>query len=160
MNIIRSARKYVWFVTPYLVLTDQLADELISAAKRGLDVRIITPGIPDKKIIYQLTRSYYKNLLEGGVRIFEYTPGFCHAKMCLSDGRVGVVGSINLDFRSLFFHFEDAVFMAGGAVLDDLYDDFTAMFRVSKEVDVETVNHRPVPVRIFQLLVRLLAPLL
>ena len=160
MNIIRSARKYVWFVTPYLVLTDQLADELISAAKRGLDVRIITPGIPDKKIIYQLTRSYYKNLLEGGVRIFEYTPGFCHAKMCLSDGRVGVVGSINLDFRSLFFHFEDAVFMAGGAVLDDLYDDCTAMFRVSKEVDVETVNHRPVPVRIFQLLVRLLAPLL
>ena len=100
MNVLNSAREYAYFITPYLLIGDEMKKAFTLAARRGVDVRIITPGIPDKKFVYQATRSYYNRLVKKGVRIFEYTPGFCHAKQCVSDDKAAVVGTINLDYRS------------------------------------------------------------
>ena len=104
-----GAHDYAWFITPYLIITDEMCHALSMAAKRGVDVRIITPGIPDKKLVYKLTRSYYNGLARNGVRIFEFTPGFCHAKMSIADDLVATCGTINLDYRSLYHHFENGL---------------------------------------------------
>lgn len=96
----------MYITTPYLIITDEMERELRLAVKRGVDVRIVTPGIPDKKLVYRITRSYYEPLCSAGVRIYEYTPGFCHAKQWVCDDEVSVVGTINMDYRSLYLHFE------------------------------------------------------
>lgn len=105
-EMLYAASDYVWFYTPYLMLGDSLFDAFIRAAKRGVDVRIIMPGIADKKVVFRLSRSYYRQLIEAGVKIYEYTPGFVHAKGCICDDKLAVLGSVNLDYRSLFLHFE------------------------------------------------------
>ena len=109
--MVNKAERYCYFMTPYLIITDELAHALSLASKRGVDVRIVTPGIPDKKPIYRVTRSFYNVLAENGVRIFEWTPGFCHAKMSVADDRLATCGTINLDYRSLYHHFENGCFM-------------------------------------------------
>ena len=124
INILNSAKKYVYITTPYLIIDYTLLNAIKNAALRGVDVRIITPHIPDKKIIFNLTRSYYKELIEVGVRIFEYEPGFIHAKNFVSDDVIGVVGTINLDYRSLVHHFECAAWIYDSDVLLDVKDDF------------------------------------
>ena len=106
LDILSQAQRYVYIYTPYLAVGEEMLDALKSAAKRGVDVRLILPGIPDKKLVFRLSRSYYLPLLRAGVRIYEFTPGFLHAKCYVSDDRVAVVGSINMDYRSLFLHFE------------------------------------------------------
>lgn len=157
MNMIKNAKRYIYFMTPYLIISDEMTRELQLAAKRGVDVRIITPGIPDKKMIYQATRSYYSNLLQSEVRIFEYTPGFCHGKQCVCDDETAVVGSINLDYRSLYLHFEDAVFLYQCDAVADVKKDFEQTFPVCREVhQVE----KSLPVRIWQSILRLFAPLM
>lgn len=108
LNVINGAKRYVYFMTPYLIIDSEIQTALCLAAKRGVDVRIITPGIPDKKMVWDLTRSYYPDLLAAGVRIYEYTPGFLHSKVCVCDDQLAVVGTINLDYRSLYLHFENA----------------------------------------------------
>ena len=108
--------------------------ELTLAAQRGVDVRIITPGIPDKKLIYRVTRSYYPALARAGVRIFEYTPGFMHAKQMLADGKTAAVGTINLDYRSLYHHFENGVLMHGCRAVNDILRDFEDTFAKCCEV--------------------------
>ncbi len=158
MNILNTAQDYVWISTPYLVLSDEMSRALTLAAKRGVDVRILTPGIPDKKIVYQITRSYYGALVAGGVRIFEYTPGFNHAKVTVSDDATAVVGSINLDFRSLYLHFEDAVLFHGGQVVSDVKQDFEHIWSQSQEV-TERYAHRGLGLRVWQSVLRLIAPL-
>ena len=112
ISMANKAEKYCWFMTPYLIITDEMAHALTLAAKRGVDVRIITPGIPDKKMIYSVTRSFYHGLVKDGVRIYEWTPGFCHAKMSVADDCMATCGTINLDYRSLYHHFENGCFMA------------------------------------------------
>ena len=159
MGMLQTARKYCWFVTPYLVITDELCREFEIAVKRGIDVRIITPGIPDKKVVYAITRSYYNELARNGVRIFEYTPGFCHAKMCIADGQCATVGTLNLDFRSLYLHFEDGVYLYNCKAIKDIEDDFKKMFEVSTEVTDKYHSHRSVPLRISQCALRIVAPL-
>ena len=104
------------------------------AAKRGVDVRIITPGIPDKKTVFAITRSYYSGLVRQGVRIFEFTPGFCHAKVCLCDGTIASVGTSNLDYRSLYHHFENNVLFTGCDAIKEVAADFEDMFRKCTEV--------------------------
>ena len=94
-----------------MILDDNLQTALINAAKRGVDVRIITPGIPDKKIVFRVTRSYYQTLIKHGIRIYEYTPGFIHAKNFLVDDKCATVGTINLDYRSLYLHFENGIYI-------------------------------------------------
>ena len=160
MNMIKTARRYVWITTPYLILDDEMTQELTLAAKRGVDVRIITPGIPDKKIVFQLTRSYYAQLVRGGVRIFEYSPGFLHAKQMLVDDETAAVGTINLDFRSLYLHFENAVLLYGCSATKDIYRDFQATFPLCREMTQQYGGKRMMHMRVSQSLLRLFAPLL
>ena len=134
INIINRSTEYCWFMTPYLVLSDEMKRVLINACKRGVDVRIITPGIPDKRTIYALTRSYYYPLCQEGIKIYEYTPGFLHSKLCLSDDHSAVVGTINLDFRSFYHHFENAVYILDDDCFDDIKKDFYDTFEQSDEV--------------------------
>jgi len=135
LNIISSAKDYVWITTPYLIIDEQMEEALCRAAKSGVDVRIVTPGIPDKKLVKKTTESYYPNLIKNGVRIFEYEPGFIHAKTFLCDDRYATVGSVNLDYRSLFLHFECGVWMYRTACLDDIKNDFIGIFRDSRSVE-------------------------
>ena len=109
LQIINCAKKYVYITTPYLVLDNEMTTALIIAAESGVDVRIITPHIPDKWYVHAVTRSSYRQLIEAGVRIYEYTPGFIHAKMFVADDEVGVVGTANMDYRSFYLHFECGV---------------------------------------------------
>ena len=160
MNVLKNARRYCWITTPYLILDDEMTEELTLAAKRGVDVRIITPGIPDKKLVFQLTRSYYAQLARCGVRIFEYAPGFMHAKQMLCDDSTAVVGTINLDYRSLYLHFEDAVLMYRCSAVRDVRSDFEATFPKCREMTDRYGRGRRMHTRIVQSLLRLLAPLL
>lgn len=134
LEIINQAEDYVYIYTPYLVIDNEMKTALAIAAKRGVDVRIVTPAIPDKKIIFRLTRSYYEPLLKAGVKIYEFTPGFIHAKGFLSDDRVGVVGTINMDFRSLFLHFECGTLLVECPCLEDMKMDYVKTFEVSREI--------------------------
>ena len=132
-----SAERYLYIFTPYLILDDCLRGSLCRAALRGVDVRIVTPGIPDKKTVYRLTRANYASLQNAGVKIYEYTPGFMHAKCMLSDDERAVVGTINLDSRSLYFHFENAVYFGGSQAIFDLKRDCEETFALSKPCSLE-----------------------
>lgn len=159
LNAIKNARRRVWFTTPYLILDDEMISELTLAAKRGLDVRVVTPGIPDKKIIYQLTRANYNQLIPAGIRIYEYTPGFIHAKQLLVDDDVAVVGTINLDYRSLYLHFENAVLMIGCECIKDIDAALIDTFNQSREITRADIDSRPLRVRIMQNALRMFGPL-
>ncbi len=124
LSIIHSAKRYLYIFTPYLIIDEALSDALVLAAKRGVDVRMITPGIPDKRSAYILTRSHYQKLLQGGVKMFEYTPGFLHAKSFVCDDEVATVGTVNLDYRSLHLHFECGVYFYQSSIIADLKADF------------------------------------
>ena len=137
LDILAQAKDYVYIFTPYLAISDELHIALCAAAKRGVDVRMVLPGIPDKKIAYRLSRSYYIPLLEAGVRIYEYTPGFIHAKSYVSDDELAVVGTINMDYRSLYLHFECGVLMYESSVIEELKKDALKTFNISHEVTVE-----------------------
>ena len=135
MNILGNAKKYCWITTPYLIIDYALTQALRNAALRGVDVRIVTPHIPDKKMVFCLTRSSYKHLRDAGVKIYEYTPGFIHAKMLLSDDKVGFVGTINLDYRSLTHHYECGAVLYNHECLKDIHDDFNHIFDISEFID-------------------------
>ncbi len=160
LNIISKADRYVYFMTPYLIITDEMSRALGLAAMRGVDVRIITPGIPDKKLVYNLTRSYYHRLISDGVKIFEYTPGFCHAKICVADGEIATCGTVNLDFRSLYHHFEDGCVMIGCPAVADVEKDFLETQEKCRDVTEKFMSGRSLPLRFGQLFLRLFAPLL
>lgn len=160
LNLIKSAKHSLYVATPYLIISDEMNRELCLAAKRGVDVRIVTPGIPDKKIIYKVTRSYYAGLVRGGVRIFEYTPGFIHQKQVICDGETATVGTINFDYRSLYHHFENGAFLYGYDAIKDIAKDFENIFSVSLEVTENYKKGRNAFLRISQCILRLFAPLL
>ena len=127
-SVISSAQERMWIMTPYLILDDKMTTALCVAAKTGVDVRIITPGIPDKWYVHAVTRANYEELTRAGVRIFEYTPGFIHSKVYLADTKQAVVGTVNLDFRSLYLHFEDAVYLYDTAINTQVQADFEETF--------------------------------
>ena len=159
MAVAGYAQDYAWYITPYLILTDEMTHALGLAAKQGVDVRVITPGIPDKKLVYSITRSYYHNLVKSGVRVYEYTPGFCHAKMSIADDRIATCGTINLDYRSLYHHFENGcLFMHCDAVLK-VKEDFQSMFAESREVTEDYRNPNGGR-KLWMGILRLFAPLL
>ncbi len=160
LNLIKHAQSYVYIDTPYLIISDEMRRELCLAAKRGVDVRIITPGIPDKKPVYQMTRSYYNGLARDGVRIYEYTPGFLHAKQVICDGELATVGTVNFDFRSLYHHFENGVLLYNYDCISDIYNDFAATMEVSHEVTEEYKGKYKAFLRLGQAFLRLFAPLL
>ena len=134
LQMITKATKYVYISTPYLILDEEMITALEIAAKSGVDVRIITPGTPDKKIVYQCTRSFYGSLLVSGVKVYEYKPGFNHEKMMVVDGVMAETGTINLDFRSLYLHYENGIFFYGGKEVKDMDDDLKEMIKDSKEI--------------------------
>ena len=160
ISMAESAQKYAWFITPYLIITDEMCHAFSLAARRGVDVRIITPGIPDKKLVYSLTRSYYNGLTRNGVRVFEFTPGFCHAKMSIVDDLMATCGTINLDYRSLYHHFENGCLYADCDAVIDTKRDSEETFAQCKEVTEYYTNGRGAFMRLGQLLLRLAAPLM
>lgn len=160
LNVIKSATQRLWATTPYLIITDEMTRELVLAARRGVDVRIVTPGIPDKKMVYRLTRSYYAQLARYGVRIFEWTPGFIHAKQMLADDQVATVGTINLDYRSLYLHFENGCVLYRCPALADVAADFEHVFEQATEVTAQYAEERVGVMKIGRRILRLLAPLM
>ena len=140
LDVINRAKDYVYIFTPYLILDDFVRAALCDASKRGVDVRIVTPAIPDKKTVFRLTRANYPPLLKAGVKIYEYTPGFVHSKCVVSDDNCAVVGTINLDYRSLYLHFEDAVYFTGLDAVKDVKKDFEETFPLSKIIEKDTVK--------------------
>lgn len=137
LNMIHQAKRYLYIATPYLIIDNEMMTALCLAAKKGVDVRIITPGIPDKKLVFLLTQSYYEQLLEAGVRIYEYTPGFIHAKNFVCDDESAVVGTINLDYRSLYLHFECAVWLYQCSAVGQIKQDMLNTFEVSREINLD-----------------------
>lgn len=159
-GLVERAENYVYIMTPYLIITDELNHIIGLAAKRGVDVRIITPGIPDKKLIYKVTRSFYSNLVKNGVRIYEFTPGFCHAKQCVTDDVVAVCGTINYDYRSLYHHFENACLMANAKAVADVKEDFEKTFELCREVTEDYRDDGSGINSLLQHILRLFAPLM
>lgn len=160
ISMAESAKDYAWFITPYLIITDEMCHAFALAARRGVDVRVITPGIPDKKMIYSVTRSYYNGLARHGVKIYEYTPGFCHCKMSITDDLIATCGTINLDYRSLYHHFENGCVIADCPAVIDIKHDLEATMAQCREVTDFYVNGRGAFMRLEQLLLRLAAPLM
>jgi len=140
VEILNQAKHYVYIFTPYLIISEKMIHALQMAAKRGVDVRITMPGIPDKRMVYRLSRSYYRSLLEAGVKIYEYTPGFLHAKSFISDDEIAIVGTINLDYRSLYLHFECAVLLYNSETIHAIKDDTINTINESTEVLLEKRN--------------------
>jgi cardiolipin synthase len=134
LGMIEAAQNYVWITTPYLIIDEQMTEALCRAVKSGVDVRIVTPGIPDKKLVNETTKSYYPILIENGVKIYEYKPGFIHAKTFLCDDRLATVGSVNLDYRSLYLHFECGVWLYNAECIADIKKDFFEIFDVSEQI--------------------------
>lgn len=159
LNILNQARDYVYIFTPYLIIDHEMDTALCLAAKRGVDVRIVTPGIPDKKVIFQLTRSYYPSLLKAGVRIYEYTPGFLHAKSYVCDDETAVVGTINMDFRSLYLHFECGTLFYQNSIVKDVKRDSLRTIEQSREIQLKDTRQGFFG-GLFCAVLRVLAPLL
>lgn len=137
LNIINRAERYVYITTPYLIIDGEMTTALCMAAKSGVDVKILTPGIGDSDIVHVVTRSYYPILLKSGVKIYEYVPGFIHSKTFVSDDEYGVVGTINLDYRSLYLHYEDAVWLYKTDCIMDIKADFLETLKLCKEISFE-----------------------
>ena len=159
LSIINNADGYVWFMTPYLIITDEMNKALTLAASRGVDVRIITPGIPDKRLAYAVTRSYYSRLVRDGVRIYEYTPGFCHAKQCVADDEISTCGTINLDYRSFYHHFENGVVMYNCKAVHDIKKDFDETLAKCVEVTDKYIEGKK-SLNIFRQILRLFSVLM
>lgn len=160
MDILSQAKEYVHIMTPYLILDDEMIDALVFAAKRGVEVVIIMPHIPDKKYAFFLAHTYYQELLDGGVKIWEFTPGFVHAKVFTSDGEKAVVGTINLDFRSLYHHFECAAYMYRNRAVADVEADFQKTLGQCQEITRQTCRSYPFYEKLAGRGLRLIAPLM
>ena len=159
-NMINKADKYVYITTPYLIINNEMVTALTSAAKAGVDVRIITPHHPDKKLVFQVTKSYYRELMEAGVRIYEYTPGFIHEKTFISDDEYGVVGTINLDYRSLFLHFECGVWIFRSSCLKVIKQDYLETLKVCREIKLGEFDRLRWYVTLGRAVLRVFSPLL
>ena len=160
INILNDATDYVYITTPYLVLDQELENALINAAKRGIDVRIITPHIPDKKYVYSVTRSNYTSLLKAGISIYEYTPGFIHAKNVCSDDKVATIGSINFDNRSFYHSYECGVWLYNTNTVLNIKKDFIETQEISLKVNEDFVNNLPFSKKLSTGLWRMFSPLL
>ena len=160
MDILNRATTYVHIMTPYLILDGEMQNALEFAARRGVDVRLILPGVPDKSAPYALAKTHYAALLDAGVKIYEYTPGFVHAKVFVADGREAVVGTINLDYRSLYHHFECATWMYGVECIADIDADFAATQAKCRRVEKETIWQNARRLRLLGPVLKVVAPLM
>lgn len=160
LNIISRAKKYLYIFTPYLIIGSEMRTALVNAAKSGVDVRLVVPGIPDKKLVYFLTQSNFPYLIKNGVKIYTYTPGFIHAKCFVSDDVQATVGTVNMDYRSLCLHFECGVWMYRTRAVLQVKEDALKTFAESHEVTLEEFQRKSFLVRTFMGALKLFAPLL
>lgn len=160
LNMINKAKEYVYINTPYLIVDNELVTALSLAAKGGIDVRIVTPHKADKWYVHILTRAYYPQLIAAGVKIYEYTPGFIHSKTFVSDDEIGVVGTINLDFRSLYLHFECATWMYKTKSIHEIKDDFLRTLELCQEITLEEAYHVRWYNRLIRSVLRVFSPLM
>ena len=160
MDILNTAEDYVYIMTPYLILDGELETALKFAAERGVDVRLILPGIPDKKAVYALAKATVPSLIKSGVKVYFYTPGFVHAKVFVSDNRKAVVGTINLDYRSLYHHFECATYMVDTACVSDILADYKETLKDCEEVTLQTIKNEKFLTKIIGAVFKMFAPML
>lgn len=160
MDILNRAKKYVHIMSPYLILDGEMEAALKFAAERGVEVKLILPGIPDKQIPYALAKTHYASLLGSGVEIYEYTPGFVHAKVFVSDDKEAVVGTINLDYRSLYHHFECATYMYGVDCIPEIETDFQSTVAQCRAVTPVTIRHEKLMLKLTGFIMKVLAPLM
>ncbi len=155
LQIINQARHTLYIATPYFIVDDNILSALRLAAKSGVDVRIMTPAVWDKRLVHMTTRSFYRDLVEGGVKVYEYTPGFVHSKTFVADGKVATVGTINLDFRSLYLHFECGVWMCGSSAVKKVEEDYLETLKKCKPIALEDCKSS-----LMQEILRIFAPLM
>ncbi|HHU53996.1 MAG TPA: cardiolipin synthase [Clostridiaceae bacterium] len=159
-SMINNAKDYLYICTPYFIVDDSMISDLCRAAKSGVDVRIITPGIPDKWYAYVVTQSNYAKLMEGGVKVFQYSPGFIHGKTVIADDFHAITGCVNFDFRSFHLHFENSVYICGNPVLRDIYVDLLDIFKDCELMDLETWQQRPLKQKAIEAFMRIFSTLL
>ncbi len=160
MDLLNRAQKYVHIMSPYLILDGEMETALKFAAERGIDVKLILPGIPDKKAPYSLAKTHYASLLASGVKIYEYAPGFVHAKVFVKDDREAVVGTVNLDYRSLYHHFECATYMAQTDCIMDIEKDFQETLQKCRKVTFETIKSEKLSLKLMGFVLKTIAPLM
>ncbi len=157
-QILNTAQKYVYIATPYLIIDNAMKSNIMMAAKSGVDVRIVTPHIPDKWYVHNVTQYNYLELLEAGVKIYEYTPGFIHSKIFVSDDKVATVGTVNMDYRSFVFHFECGVWLCNSDTVTDIKVDMLNIFKESREINIDLWKKRPLMRRFLQAILHIFAP--
>lgn len=160
LNLLHKAKNYVYICTPYLIVDNEMVTALSLAAKSGVDIKIITPHKEDKWYVHILTRAYYEPLIKMGVKIYEYTPGFIHSKTFVCDDEVGIVGSINMDYRSLYLHFECGTWLYKTSTISAIKEDFTDTLKVCQQVTLEECKQVKLRTRLIRSVLRLLAPLM
>ncbi|MBR4909873.1 MAG: cardiolipin synthase [Clostridia bacterium] len=158
MQILNSAQRYVYIISPYLIIDNTMTEMLKMAARSGIDVRIITPHVPDKWYVHPVTQYSYSELLEAGVRIFEFTPGFIHSKIFVSDDSVATVGTVNMDYRSFSLHFECGVWFAANHAVGDVKSHFDEIQEMSREIKLSRWRKTPWPIRLKRSILHLFAP--
>jgi cardiolipin synthase A/B len=159
LNIINTAINYVYLFTPYLIIDNEMMTSLCLASKRGVDVRIVTPNIPDTKIVFYVTQSYYRQLVDAGIKVYQFAPGFLHAKCYVCDDKIATVGTINMDYRSLYLHFECGVYLYDASAVGTIKEDFIETMGKSILINEKLMRHK-LPMRLFQTILRLFAPML
>ena len=160
MDLLNRATDYVHIMSPYLILDGELETALRFAAQRGVDVKLILPGIPDKKVAYSLAKTHYHSLTEAGVKVYEYTPGFVHAKVFVSDDSKAVVGTINLDYRSLYHHFECGTYLYRTDCIPEIEKDFCQTLEKCRKVTPETIKEEKLFYKVVGQVVKFLSPLM
>lgn len=160
INLISTAKRYVYITTPYLILDNEIQTALVGAALAGVDVRIIIPKIPDKKIVYQTTKSFIPVLVKAGVRVYKYTPGFIHAKMIIVDDERAFIGTCNMDYRSFYLHYEDGAILYNVDTIADMKTDYLSTLEVSEQVSPEQINDVLPTTRLARSILRLIAPMM
>ncbi len=160
MQIINNATEYVYINTPYLIIDNEMITALELAAKSGIDVKIVTPHIPDKWYVHLVTQGFYRQLLEAGVKIYEYTPGFIHSKTFVSDDNIGIIGTCNMDFRSFYLHFEDGIWLYKSKALLELKEDFLDTLKKCKEITIEDCKKDGLFKRFMRVILKTFAPLM
>ena len=158
IELLSRANRYAYIFTPYLILDNELRSAICLASKRGVDVRIVTPGIPDKKIVNQATKSYYAHLIRAGVKVYEYKRGFNHSKIVVSDDKIATVGSVNFDFRSFYLSFECGVWMYNTPTVADVLADYNSLLKESIKISLEECKVSPLT-RAFRSIIAGFAPL-
>jgi len=159
-SLANNAKDYLYISTPYLIIDRDFLHELIMAKRSGVDVKILLPGIPDKKMVYLMTRSHYGMLLKEGIKIYEYTPGFNHAKNFICDDAYGVVGTVNVDYRSLYLHFENGVFISDLTSVLKMKENFLSDLEKSKEINYKLWQKRPIFIKIIEFILKIFSTLM